>query len=491
MGLSQRLAIIAALSAGTLIFSATEISLYWTERSNLDDVRQEAIVLANTLASYLTRLAPNGDPQSLASGLAAWSGKRLAGTTAAVFVKSKEPHGIVLVAATDSTVPMRPRGGDLKALETRTSVVWLTSGEAQGWNVATPIGTRRPVAVLQLSVSTARFHDWASRERQRAYILALTAALLLAGGIALLTSRWVGRPLAALGQAFAGAHAGAQFGPPATELGPPEFRQLARRYNELRTALADRERESEARAALQALEERARSFDRLALMEETTATFAHEIGTPLNTMSGHFQLLRDDLEPNKAPDAVRRVNLLLGQVERVAGIVRAWLRRGAWPQPTAEAVDLLSIIRRILDFMEPSCEDAGVATRLIPGAENDAAAAVMAECDPALVEQILLNLLKNAIEALRPGGQITVAAGHRDGSAWIVVADNGPGLAEEAKAHLFNPFATTKGPGGTGLGLTVSRRLARTMGGDLTYEPSERGTAWRLTLRGALEGAHV
>jgi len=108
--------------------------------------------------------------------------------------------------------------------------------------------------------------------------------------------------------------------------------------------------------------------------------------------------------------------------------------------------------------------------------------AVRAACDPALVEQILLNLLKNAIEAMPSGGRITVRTGRVDGQSFVEVADNGPGLAAAARAHLFDPFATTKGPRGTGLGLAVSRRLARTLRGDLVHVPTTTGTCWRLTL---------
>lgn len=105
----------------------------------------------------------------------------------------------------------------------------------------------------------------------------------------------------------------------------------------------------------------------------------------------------------------------------------------------------------------------------------------MAWCDPALVEQILLNLLKNAIDAMSPGGRVTITVGTSADGAWLEVADTGPGIAPEARRQLFNPFVTTKASG-TGLGLAVSRRLARAMGGELVHVPTERGTTWRLTL---------
>jgi signal transduction histidine kinase len=107
---------------------------------------------------------------------------------------------------------------------------------------------------------------------------------------------------------------------------------------------------------------------------------------------------------------------------------------------------------------------------------------VLAICDPGLVEQIMLNLLKNAVEALGPGGTVTTRLGQSNGTAFVEIADDGPGLAVEAQAHLFNPFSTTKGSGGAGLGLAVSRRLARSLGGDLVHVPTDRGTCWRLTL---------
>jgi signal transduction histidine kinase len=278
---------------------------------------------------------------------------------------------------------------------------------------------------------------------------------------------------------MAGAHKGAKGSPAAPEIGPPEFRELARRYNRLREALSAREQESAARAMLLSLEERARGFDRLTLLQETATGFAHEIGTPLNTLSGHLQLLRDDLALQQDDAGVNRVRLLLAQVDRMAGIVRAALERGTWPRPTLQRVDLTEIASRMLLFLEPAFSDAGVTARL------QSSRAVIAACDPAMVEQILLNLLKNAIEALGPGNQVQVTTAAQQGQAVIEISDDGPGLDREAESRLFQPFSTTKGTHGTGLGLAVSRRLARTLCGDLVHVPSPQGVRWRLGLPAA------
>lgn len=379
-----------------LVLVVTEVSLSLSARIRLEDLRLEAVEVASTLADYLNRAAPTGDPAALDAALVAWAGLHLRRTAATVYARDRAGR-LALAATTDSAGPGVLAPGDRRALEQYGEVIWQEKGTQPAWHVAEPLGPRKhPNGVLVLRISTLRLEQWAHDERRRSYLLATVAAVLLGAGITWLTALWVGRPLGALREAMAGAYAGARTAPAAPELGPQEFRSLARRYNELRTALAERERESEARAALLALEERARGLERVALVDEASSSFAHEIGTPLNTLNGHFQLLREDLRATGAPEAGRRVDLVLGQLERVSGIVRAWLARGAWPNPSPRPVDLRQAARRMLDFLEPSLAAVGV-TAVIEGEHEPV---VTARCDPGLVDQILLNLLKNAIEAL-------------------------------------------------------------------------------------------
>ncbi|MEP6572478.1 MAG: HAMP domain-containing sensor histidine kinase [Gemmatimonadota bacterium] len=477
MGLARRLAALTGLMSIVLILGATEVALTLSERQRVEDIREESLALANTLAAYLVQVAPTGDRDALLQGLVGWSRPRTSQTHAYVFTYR---DGELVRVGSDSLQTAADHG-EYEAYSTHRNVVTFIGGSAPGWLVAVPLGTSPTFGVLDVKVSTRRLDDWARYERRKSYMLAVAAALLVALGAAFLTARWVGRPLRELSVAMAGAHRGAEAGPEAPEIGPPEFRLVARRYNQLREALARRERESSARASLLSLEERARNLERLTLLEQTAATFAHEIGTPLNTVSGHLQLLRDDLTASRDTSGVDRVNLLLEQVARVAGIVRAGMERSAWPHLAIRPVDLTLIVDRILRFMEPSFRQANVRADRPAGLRVP----VLAACDPALVEQILLNLLKNSIEALSTGGRVTILA-RSDGAVRIIeVMDDGPGLAPGAIEHLFTPFITTKGPAGTGLGLAVSRRIARALGGDLTHLPSDRGTRWRLTLPAA------
>ncbi|MFN8652912.1 MAG: ATP-binding protein [Gemmatimonadales bacterium] len=475
--LSRRMALLTAVLALLLVTGSTELGLRLSERARLDDLESESVDLATTLAEDLSRIAPTGEPSALLVGLEGWSRRHITETTAIVFLVDN--GALVPIAASDSTVDVAPTSFDSEAFVEGRPISWFRDeATPPSQEVAVPLGGRLPYGVLHIRVSTGRLTEWAHTERRRALLLALTAALLLAIGVALLSARWVGRPLGSLSGAMAGAHGGAEGSPEAPEVGPPEFRVVAHKYNQLRQALVERQQESEARAALLRLEDRARNYDRLAQAEEIASAFAHEIGTPLNTMNGHLQLLREDLRVNGDRDAQERVELLLAQVDRVTKIVRGRLDHGGWPASAGDRIDLDGLARRMLRFMEPSLETAGVKPLQVSSPEG---APVAARGDADLVEQVLLNLLKNAIEALPAGGEILVTTGRTAEGAFIQVADNGPGLSEEVRSQLFQPFVTSKAHG-SGLGLAVSRRLARTLGGELSLVPASRGTCWQLTL---------
>ena len=478
LGLAARIAIVTAVLAVGLVLGATELALRWSARMRTEDTLQESVALATTLGTFLTKVAPRADTLALGQALAGWSSSKVLNARAAVFLRAD--RGWAPAVASLTPAGMVPSPQDSLAWATRQTQVSYEEGDPAYWVVSQPVGPARPYGVLHLTVTVGQLDSWTRRERRFAYPITLIAAALVAGGVGLLTARWVGRPLGSLDHAMAGAYGGAEQAPSAPEVGPTEFRRIAHRYNDLRGTLATRERESEARRALLGLEERARAFDRLALMEATTAEVAHEIGSPLNTVSGHLQLLRDDLDRDGQHEALERVNLLLGQVDRLAAIVRRALQQGSWPAPTIVPADLNEVARQMLDFLEPSLRQAGIGVVTAWGGNGEGR--VRAACDPAMVEQILLNLFKNALEAVPPGGRITIRTGLTNGLGFIEVADDGPGLAPEARVQLFDRFATTKGPMGTGLGLAVSRRLARALNGDLVHQPAITGTCWRLTL---------
>jgi len=471
VSLAQRLALLAAGLAVALVATTTEFTLSWTESSRLADSRRQAEALAETWAVYLTRTVKTPDSATVAPLMGGWPSQHLTATSAALFAPG--PRGLARVAGSDGLI-VTPTLNEAAALTGRSMVVWRTPEPTPAWRIATPVGAPRPHSVLSISVSIRLLEVQARTERRRAYLVATIAAIGIWLGIWWLVRRWVGRPLSDLETAMDETQAlGLKVnGRAVTTSGPEEFRRLGQRYVDLEMALAARQQEL-------SLEERTRGLERLALAEQAGAEFAHEIGTPLNTVGGHLQLLREDLlRIPEGKHALERVETVLGQVDRLNGIVRAKLRQGSWPDLAAEPVPLVEFAHRLEQIMEPTLRAGGVTTRV----RLDSRDPVVAVADPQLLEQVLVNLLKNACEAMPAGGGIELAIGARDGRAIIEVADTGPGLAPTAREALFQPFTSTKGRAGTGLGLVVSRRLARVMGGDLELVPSKVGTTWRVTL---------
>ena len=170
LGLPRRLAAITALLAILLVAGTTELALSLAERSRLEDLREESVDLATTLAAYLTRISPRGEPSALAVGLGGWSRRHLTETTAEVFVQDVD--GLLPAAASDSTVTREADDLDVAALGRR-AVGWrFRELPRPAWQVVVPLGGARPYGVLDVQVFTGRLEEWARTERRRAYILA-------------------------------------------------------------------------------------------------------------------------------------------------------------------------------------------------------------------------------------------------------------------------------------------------------------------------------
>ena len=469
MTLAQRLAALAAAMAIVLVLGTTELTLWWTRSSRLTDLRLESEALAEAWAAYLGRAEAPADPTAAAQLLSSWPTRHLTSTSAALF--SRSGNRFVRLASSDSLV-LAAAEHDSVAFFTRQTEVWRDDAPVPSWRVATPVGKH---SVLTIAVSTQTLDNQARAERRRAYLFGVFAAGALALGIGLLVRRWVGDPLKSLEAAMEETRRHG-LGPVRRVIatsGASELQRVAERYQELEDALRGRQREM-------ALEERTRGLERLALAEQAGAEFAHEVGTPLSTVNGHLQLLREDLAQMAATaGAVNRIEVVLKQVDRLGAIVRAKQGRGRWVDLTLQPTNLAAEVRSVSAFMEPTFREANVAI----GSElQNGAAGYFANCDASILEQILVNLFKNATEAMAHGGVVRVTIGRSAANAWIDISDNGPGLSENARAGLFQPFSSTKGMAGTGLGLVISRRLARAMGGDLELIPTDHGTTWRILL---------
>jgi signal transduction histidine kinase len=134
-------------------------------------------------------------------------------------------------------------------------------------------------------------------------------------------------------------------------------------------------------------------------------------------------------------------------------------------------------LRALTDDVVARLRDA----RLLDGVAVSVDGGATAPGHPDKLRQVLVNLVRNAAEAAGPGGRVAVRVAAQDGTAEVAVEDSGPGIDAANRGRLFEPFFTTK-PRGTGLGLAVSRAIARAHGGDLAADPTDGGGA-RFALR--------
>jgi signal transduction histidine kinase len=215
--------------------------------------------------------------------------------------------------------------------------------------------------------------------------------------------------------------------------------------------------------------------DRLAAMGTLAAGLAHEVRNPLNAALLQLAVLRRRLErPDCQPAAVLPVSDLVQlELQRLGRLVDDFIAF-AQPRPLdLRPTDLASLCRTIASLLAADAERAGVRLEL----ELDEVPAVRA--DPDRLQHVLLNLARNALEAMSGGGALTLRVRRVPGSVQIQVADTGPGFPE--KTPVFDAFFTTK-PNGTGLGLSIVHRIVTDHGGTVHVRSQPGETCFTVSL---------
>ena len=218
--------------------------------------------------------------------------------------------------------------------------------------------------------------------------------------------------------------------------------------------------------------------EKLAAMGSLVSGVAHEIRTPLAYIANNLYFIQARLQRKGAVDAAEMAPLVDSAVEgvdRIRHLVGS-LRRFAKVVPEEVSDwDLADAVRGALDLFEATHR--GVVTL---DARLDATPPVRG--DPLQLQQVVLNLLENAADAMPEGGSVLVRTRAADDGALLVVEDRGPGVPPELLGHIFEPFYSTKKEG-TGLGLSIVRRIVETHGGSIRHEvPEEGGARFVVTL---------
>ena len=225
------------------------------------------------------------------------------------------------------------------------------------------------------------------------------------------------------------------------------------------------------------LREQLASAEQLASVVQTAANVAHQVGTPLNLISGYVQLLKEELGTRSPHEA--RLAIIEEQIAKVTSTVRTLLDRSRQAarktRTTAGA-----LVGRVCDVMRPNLESAGIELDL-EGPGRDTPVLV----DATNLELALLNLMTNAVDAMPEGGTLSVRVlDALPTRVHIEVSDTGHGIADELLPRIFEPWVSTKKPGrGTGLGLAIARDVVSAHGGTISVASTvNRGTTFTIDL---------
>jgi PAS domain S-box-containing protein len=231
---------------------------------------------------------------------------------------------------------------------------------------------------------------------------------------------------------------------------------------------------------LKYFEEKLRQGEKLMLLGMLASEIAHEVGTPLNIISGRVEMLSAKESGNEA--VKKDLEIINHQIERITKIIRSRLditrRRSGQMVP----VNLKLLIVSLVEFMKPQIEKNRIAVQFTLPDE------IWVSADEDQLQQVFLNLIMNAIQAIQENGQIHITADRviRDRTEYwdIQVRDNGRGISSEELPLVFEPFYTSKKEiGGTGLGLSVVREILKNHDGDISIETKVgKGTSFHVFL---------
>jgi len=350
----------------------------------------------------------------------------------------------------------------------------------------TPPGASEP-GVLEVTKSLAADATYVGASVRRLGVATGVSVLVSAALAMLLGSVVVGRPVDALVAKVERIGAGDLSGRLALERAD-ELGRLGEALDGMAADLAEARRRAEAEAAERlATLRQLRHAERLATVGRLASGVAHEVGTPLNVVSARAKMI----ERGTGEEALRRhAEVIREQADRMTRVIRQLLDFARPRESRRAPTDLARLAAGVVEVLGPLAAKRGVALEL----DEPPPAGAPARADADQLEQVLTNLVMNAVQASPPGAAVTVAVaparaqppaepGAAERDCWRVsVRDAGPGIPPEVRARIFEPFFTTKDVGeGTGLGLPVAHGIVAEHDGWIEVE-SQAGAGTELSV---------
>lgn len=212
------------------------------------------------------------------------------------------------------------------------------------------------------------------------------------------------------------------------------------------------------------------------------ASVAHELGNPLNSITIHLQLMErrlkklKGLKDREASSFAESIQVCRDEVQRLDGIITNFLEAIRPRAPDLADTNMSDVLAEVLRLQQGELEDRGIA---VEAEISEMLPVVMADRNQ--VKQVFFNIIKNAMEAMQPGGTLRIKTRADDDHVYLLFADTGSGIKQQDLVRLFQPYHTTK-PDGHGLGLMIVQRILRDHGGQVGIE-SKEGVGTVVTLQ--------
>ncbi len=230
--------------------------------------------------------------------------------------------------------------------------------------------------------------------------------------------------------------------------------------------------------------------ERVQALTLLAASVAHEIGNPLNALHIHLQLMERELKKlrrathsanGETADSAAKLDNFLGvakgEINRLDYIITQFLQAIRPSPPQIKMAGVNDVVKKTLELLKPELDN-----RQLTVKTKLARALPVTPIDAAQIQQVLVNLIKNAMQAMTTGGTLTLQTGETGDGVWVSIADTGRGIPKDEINRIFEPFFTTKKTG-TGLGLMIVQRIIRAHSGRIEIESHVgRGTTFRILL---------
>ncbi len=497
-----------AVSVAVTVGVASWGRMFVTRARIIKDAQTSAEEIAHDIAEDLKSVPPDADDRDLEEKLLGYLSRhsRIVRLDLYVYREAYTPSSRIAAPRGD-----RPEITRFAPFARQPITTFRQSGSTQAEPIELPVDLPGPwKATLVMKWTLGPVESILKTEEQISIVFAIVFVIGLTLVSGLITQRIIGRPLEALANAMRDVEGGdlSRRIPVDTA---DEMGRLSQGFNSMLGRLSQADAQirafnqrlaAEIEAATHDLSEKNATLAqlnrllndmrldnaskvRLATLGQLAAQLAHEIGTPLSSVSGHVQLA---LRERELPPALRdRLDVSAREIERISKIVRDYLDSTRPLEPERQPTALPRLIEEAVEIVQgvAPAKQAQLTWKVTPGIGD-------VVTDPGLLRQIVVNLLSNALDAVDRNGRVDVEASPvAEDGILITVSDTGHGIPPDDLRRIFEPFYTTKGRGkGTGLGLAICRQLTDALGGTISVD-SESGKGSTFFVRLPRQGPPV